>query len=89
MDTQYISDKTLKIALTNLTDEAVIVVNQLGSSSTIFRSSNSVIFQAPENFEEIKNSAEAVVSDTKEEDLSADDILAVDPSVQEDTDNEN
>ncbi|MEI3339285.1 MAG: sulfatase-like hydrolase/transferase [Eubacterium sp.] len=89
VDTQYISDKTLKIALTNLTDEAVIVVNQLGSSSTIFRSSNSVIFQAPENFEEIKNSAEAVVSDTKEEDLSADDILAVDPSVQEDTDNEN
>lgn len=47
VSTSYISGNELSIEASLLENGALIVVNQLGSSSTIFRSSNEVIFNAP------------------------------------------
>ena len=47
VSTSYISGNELSIKASNLKDGDSVVVNQLGSSSTIFRSSNEVIFEAP------------------------------------------
>lgn len=67
--TEYISDQKLEISLADLEDGAVLVVNQSGSSSTIFRSSNEMIFRAGENFEEEKKEADEI-RDTTEDDFS-------------------
>lgn len=68
ISTEYISDHCLEISLADLTDGASIVVNQVGSSSTIFRSSNAVTFDAPADFEAEKTE-NITVPDTQEEDL--------------------
>ena len=47
INTSYISGNELSINASSLKDGDTVVVNQLGSSSTIFRSSNEVIFEAP------------------------------------------
>lgn len=47
VSTSYISGNELSINASNLKDGDVVVVNQLGSNNTIFRSSNEVIFEAP------------------------------------------
>lgn len=47
VSTSYISGNELSINASNLRHGDTVVVNQLGSSSTIFRSSNEVIFEAP------------------------------------------
>lgn len=46
IDTEYISGTQLSVAAGDVPDGASVVVNQVGSSSTIFRSSNGVIFHA-------------------------------------------
>lgn len=45
VDTEYISGQCLEIPATNVEDGASIVVNQTGSSSTAFRSSNEYIYK--------------------------------------------
>lgn len=47
VSTTYVSGNELMINTSDLENEASVVVNQLGSSNTIFRSSNEVIFYAP------------------------------------------
>jgi len=47
VDTEYISGKELRIDASELKDGCTIVVNQNGSKSTIFRSSNEWIYEAP------------------------------------------
>ena len=47
VNTTYISGNELAIKASVLKDGDGVVVNQLGSSNTIFRSSNEVIFEAP------------------------------------------
>lgn len=66
VSTSFISDTELKISMSNLEDGLNnLVVNQMGSSETIFRSSNEMIYEKPvttDNTEE-----EAPVDDTIEE----------------------
>jgi phosphoglycerol transferase MdoB-like AlkP superfamily enzyme len=65
VSTEYVSDKMLKISTSKLVDGSEIIVNQVGSSNTVFRSSNSVNFEAPEGFgEEVEDESE-VIPDTE------------------------
>lgn len=52
VSTEYISGNCLEISMANLSDGSELVVNQVGSSNTIFRSSNTVTFHAPADFDE-------------------------------------
>ena len=52
VSTEYISGNCLEISMANLADGSELVVNQVGSSNTIFRSSNTVTFHAPADFDE-------------------------------------
>lgn len=72
--TEYVSDRCLEISLSDVSDGASIVVNQVGSSNTIFRSSNPVTFTAPAGFEE-QQYDDVTVPDTQEEDLSQQDAV--------------
>lgn len=47
VDTTYISRSLLEISADDLEDNDVVVVNQMGSSDTIFRSSNEYTYEAP------------------------------------------
>lgn len=72
VSTKYISNYCVEISASDLTDGASIVVNQVGSSSTIFRSSNAVTFEAPADFETTPPE-DVEIPDTQEEDLSTPD----------------
>jgi phosphoglycerol transferase MdoB-like AlkP superfamily enzyme len=63
--TEYVSDKMLKISTSKLVDGSEIIVNQVGSSNTIFRSSNTVNFEAPEGFGEEVDEESEVIPDTE------------------------
>lgn len=81
VSTKYISDRCLEISLADITDGSTIVVNQVGSSSTIFRSSNTVTFTAPVNFE-ADHTEDVNVPDTQEEDLSIPDATPAEDTVE-------
>lgn len=68
--TKYLSGKLLQIALKDLEDGDSIVVNQVGSSETIFRSSNETFYRVPANLteDEIQDSD---LKDTSDEDLDS------------------
>lgn len=51
VDTNYINQKLLSISLDDIDDGDSIMVSQVGSSDTIFRSSNEVLYQAPNSTE--------------------------------------
>ena len=70
--TQYMSSSLLRIALDELEDGCTIVVSQVGSGSTIFRSSNSISFEMPDDIEE-SMILQADIEDTKEEDIETTD----------------
>lgn len=68
--TKFLTDKLLQITLKDLEDGDSIVVNQVGSSETIFRSSNEVFYTAPSDLtdDEIQDSD---LEDTSDEDLES------------------
>lgn len=75
VSTTYIDGTHLKISLNSL-DEGInnILVNQMGSSDTVFRSSNEVSFEKPEVIEDTTTPA-AEDSDVLKDAESADDTL--------------
>lgn len=76
VSTEYISGNELHIALADVQDGASIVVNQVGSSSTIFRSSNQVTFLFPDGFLE-EHQSDGGIEDTTEDDISTPDIQTI------------
>ncbi|MCI8485145.1 MAG: sulfatase-like hydrolase/transferase [Lachnospiraceae bacterium] len=67
VSTSFISDTELKIAISNLTEGSNnLVVNQMGSSDTIFRSSNEIVYLKPA-VEQAGPVEETPVDDTVEE----------------------
>ena len=56
VSTTYVSGNCLTIDTEGLSDGDSIVVNQLGSSNTIFRSSNTMTYEAPESTEDTEAS---------------------------------
>lgn len=56
VSTTYVSGNCLTIDTEGLSDGDSIVVNQLGSSNTIFRSSNAMTYEAPESTEDTEAS---------------------------------
>ena len=85
--TAFVSDKELVISLGDLKDGAnTLVVNQMGSSDTIFRSSNEISYlksfsEAPETvqtapvedtIEQTPNSTDQAINGDHSEDLSED-----------------
>lgn len=76
VSTEYISGTELRIAVGDVQDGAAIVVNQVGSSSTIFRSSNQVDFLFPSGFLESHEEDESL-PDTTEEDISTQNVQTI------------
>lgn len=83
--TRYVSNECLEISLTNLYDGATVTVNQLGTGSTILRSSNSIVFHAPEGFDEAI-AEELPFKGTSETDLMEASRLAMGDWIVEDPD---
>ena len=70
MDTVFLNSSRLRIPLDSISDGDTIVVNQMGSSNTVFRSSNEFVFVDPyaENTEaEISESTENTENTESEE----------------------
>lgn len=80
VSTSYLSDKVLEIAASDVNDGDELVVNQVGSSSTVFRSSNALSFQAPSGYDE-NQPEQTVIPDTDADDEAAAEAEA---QVQED-----
>lgn len=76
VSTEYISGNELHISLEGLENGSSIVVNQVGSSSTIFRSSNQVNFLFPEGFQD-EYQEDGVIEDTSEGDSGTPDIQTI------------
>lgn len=63
VSTSYISDKAVQIYLDDVADGDTLVVNQMGSSDTVFRSSNEVTYVLPDILKN-KDSEESTETDT-------------------------
>ena len=69
VDTVFVNSSRLRISLDSLGDQDTVVVNQMGSSNTVFRSSNEFVFEDPlaENTEtEMPESTETTETDSTE-----------------------
>lgn len=65
VQTEYINNAMLQIDLSEISDGDTIVVNQLGSSNTIFRSSNEFVYQDPNSTETETPSESETSSETE------------------------
>lgn len=70
IDTEYISGTELSVAAGDVPDGAVVTVCQVGSSDTIFRSSDPVTLQIYEDTVEILPAEESAGDDSDEADVS-------------------
>lgn len=73
VSTTYVSGNYVKINADKLEDGDVLVVNQMGSSNTIFRSSNEYIYSAPLNPED-ENSSLTTDSNIENQEETLDNI---------------
>lgn len=83
--TEYVSGNELMIHTKHVSDGITIVVNQVGSKSTIFRSSNEWTYVAPEETTETTETTESTETTEIETDVETDADQSVDN--QDDTNN--
>lgn len=78
VDTVFVNSSRLRVSLDSLADQDTVVVNQMGSSNTVFRSSNEYVFEDPfaENTEtEISEDTETETSETESSETESEDNL--------------
>ena len=83
VSTEYISGNCLEISMADLKAGSQIVVNQVGSSNTIFRSSNTITFNAPADFNE-HDADNVEVPDTSGDDLGVPVVIPPDEQTTDD-----
>ena len=81
VSTAFISSSLLRISADSISDGDTIQVNQMGSSNTVFRSSNEITYVDP-NAEDTEETTETETEDTSSADNSADNTDGMTPNAE-------